>query len=256
MEFFPMLCENYNYLSQNFYRQYKDAKEYLLSLNTETWDYLSHTPEENQHYNDANSMLLNSAIAAVVFQALSIEAFINLYGAQKIGEEKYYGNFEKKGATTIDKIKQVCLEVSKQNYPTATRAYEHLRSLLKKRDRIVHTKPRSLNFSCIDDSANNIMDFFEQTDFVYADIDEEMQSYENLKKTLCLLDGSAKDLISENIEASTYATIIAVLSSMPIIQNSSNSDGDSHNVFNYDSVPVESDNFADISNSQTPCQNS
>lgn len=256
MEFFPMLCENYNYLSQNFYGQYKDAKEYLLSLDTETWDYLSHTPEENQHYNDANSMLLNSALAAVVFQALSIEAFINLYGAQKIGEEKYYGNFEKKGATTIDKIKQVCLEVTKQKYPTNTRAYEYLRSLLKKRDQIVHTKPRSLNFSCIGDSTNNITDFFEQTDFVYADIDKEMQSYENLKKTFCLLDGSAKDLVSENIEASTYAAIIAVLSSMPIVQNSSNCDCNSYNIVNYDSMSGESNDFTDTSNSQSPRQNS
>ena len=77
MDVYPMLCENYNGMSQSFYAQYKDATEYLKSLKCGSWDLISHTYDENEKYCTAQSMRLHSAIAAIVFQALSIEAFVN-----------------------------------------------------------------------------------------------------------------------------------------------------------------------------------
>ena len=158
MSFFPMLCENYNGMSQSFFSQYKDVNTYLRSLGTENWDYLEHSPEENQRFNEAHTMRLNSALAAVVFQALAVEAFINLYGAQKIGEEKYYSEYELKGVTTTKKIKRICSETLGQPYPTNDRAYSRLISLLEKRDRIVHTKPRALKI----DEIENDLPIFEE----------------------------------------------------------------------------------------------
>ena len=50
-----------------------------------------------------------------------------------------------------------------------------------------------------------------------------MDSYKNLKKIMQRLDGSEKDLIEENTDTATYATLLAVLLSMPPTSNSQDS---------------------------------
>ena len=108
MDVYPMLCENYNGMSQSFYAQYKDAERYLKSMKCDDWDILSPATDETEKYVTAQSMRLHSAIAAIVFQALAVEAFVNLYGAQKVGDEAFYSKYDFKGATTLSKLKAIC----------------------------------------------------------------------------------------------------------------------------------------------------
>lgn len=205
-----MLCENYNGMSKCFFQQYKDAESYLKSLNCGFWDLLDHTQDENEKYFEALSLRYHSALAAIVFQALAVEAFVNLYGAQQIGEDTYYAEYEKKGATTESKIKKICTEHLKSRYPTSDKSYARLMSLLIKRNDIVHTKPRSVT---IDGSPIAYDEFMSQTEYIFKDIDEEMQSYDILKCNLMKLEGKEKDIIQENIEVQQH-TMLEQISEM------------------------------------------
>lgn len=197
MDVYPMLCENYNGMSQSFYAQYKDATEYLKSLKCDSWDLISHTYDENEKYCTAQSMRLHSAIAAIVFQALSIEAFVNLYGTQKVGNDTFYSKYDFKGATTLGKLKDICKDVLGKPYPTGNKAYSRLVSLMDKRNDIVHTKPHPVSIVPTSE-VPNYSELMYQTEFVFKDIDDEMLSYSTLKETLMVLEGEETDFIQEN----------------------------------------------------------
>ncbi len=209
MDVYPMLCENYNGMSQSFYAQYKDAVGYLKSLKCRSWDILSHTADENEMYGTAQSMRLHSAIAAIVFQALAVEAFVNLYGAQKVGDEAFYSKYDFKGATTLGKLKAICKDVLHKDYPTCDKAYSRLDSLMKKRNDIVHTKPHPVSVVSTPE-VPDYTEFMSQTEFVFKNIDDEMKSYNTLRENLRVLDGNEKDLIQENIESSMDACAKAI----------------------------------------------
>ena len=72
-----------------------------------------------------------------------------------------------------------------------------LTSLLKKRDLIVHTKPRTVS---IDGEAISYEEFMSQTEYIHKNICEEIKSYENLKRKLAMLEGKEIDLIQENYQ--------------------------------------------------------
>ena len=194
---FPMLCETYNKISQQAYEEYTESIIYLKSLGCAYWDFLEHTEEENAKYMSAMQDRERSALTAIVFQALAIESFVNLLGVQGIGEEVYYSEYETKGSTTLEKLKKICKEFLKKPYPTNDKDYSMLTSLLKKRDLIVHTKPRTVS---IDGEAISYEEFMSQTEYIHKNICEEIKSYENLKRKLAMLEGKEIDLIQENYQ--------------------------------------------------------
>ncbi|MPN47911.1 hypothetical protein SDC9_195515 [bioreactor metagenome] len=85
----------------------------------------------------------------------------------------------------------------KKSYTTNVPSYSRLISLLQKRDRIVHTKPKPLNITTNIKEPPNYGAIFEQTEFIYTNIDEGMRSLEILKDTLRHLEGCENDLILE-----------------------------------------------------------
>lgn len=206
MDFFPVICENYDQMSQNFYEQYSEATDYLSSLGCKNWDLLSHTAEENEYYLTAMSQRFHSALAAVVFQALAVEAYVNLYGAMKIGEAKYYKDYESSTnkKSTRDKIKKICKDVLGRDYPTDTKAYSHLCELLRDRDRIVHTKPHSVK---IEETTvvPRYSELMEQYDFIFQNLSEKMQSYRELKRTLSEMGGDVEDCVQLSYKQSKQA---------------------------------------------------
>lgn len=194
----PMLCETYNQISQNAYKEYVDVITYLKSLEHDVWDCCEHTIEQNVNFTLAMQKRQISAITAIVFQALAVEAFINLFGAQRIGEATFYTQYECRGTTTLEKLKKICKNFLHQPYPTQDKAYSMLTSLLHKRDAIVHTKPRSI---AINGTPISYDDFMSQSEYVYKNIDEEIESYEKLKRIMAALEGKKKDLIEENLDS-------------------------------------------------------
>lgn len=193
----PMLCETYNEISQQAYKEYIEAITYLKSLGLDVWDYCDHTKEQNEKYTSAMHKREKSAITAIVFQALAVEAFINLFGAQRIGEATFYTQYECRGSTTLGKLKKISKEFLHKPYPTEDKAYSMLTSLLNKRDYIVHTKPKAVT---INGEPIDYDDFMSQTEYIYKNIDGELECYEKLKRSMASLEGKDRDLIQENLE--------------------------------------------------------
>ena len=193
----PMLCETYNEISQQAYKEYIEAITYLKSLGLDVWDYCDHTKEQNEKYTSAMQKREKSAITAIVFQALAVEAFINLFGAQRIGETTFYTQYECRGSTTLGKLKKISKEFLHKPYPTEGKAYSMLTSLLNKRDSIVHTKPKAVT---INGEPTAYDDFMSQTEYIYKNIDGELECYEKLKRSMASLEGKERDLIQENLE--------------------------------------------------------
>ena len=193
----PMLCETYNEISQQAYKEYIEAITYLKSLGLDVWDYCDHTKEQNEKYTSAMQKREKSAITAIVFQALAVEAFINLFGAQRIGETTFYTQYECRGSTTLGKLKKISKEFLHKPYPTEGKAYSMLISLLNKRDSIVHTKPKAVT---INGEPIDYDDFMSQTEYIYKNIDGELECYEKLKRSMASLEGKERDLIQENLE--------------------------------------------------------
>jgi len=125
-----------NQFSKEFYQEYVFQKEEVNTLNNQKpcWDYLSHTPEENQKYEYFSYRARRNAIASFVFQALAVESFINLYGSYKLGD-KFNKEFERK--PTLKKLYLLCKEVTKKEFPTEDSLYIDLEDLLNKRNELV-----------------------------------------------------------------------------------------------------------------------
>lgn len=92
-------------------------------------------------------------------------------------------------------MKKICSEYLESQYPTNDKAYSRLISLMKKRDKIVHTKPNSV---AIDGTRVSYDDFMSHVNFIYKDLDEEIMSYDILKKNLMKIEGNEIDLIQES----------------------------------------------------------
>lgn len=195
MNLYPILCENYNEISRTFYDKYKAGIEKYRDSGC-IWDFNEHTPEENYDYRKTRRDTYNSALGAIVFQAIAVEAFVNLFGAYRLGDEVFYSDIEKTGATTSDKLKNIYRRLYGGNYPTNTVEYNRLMSLLNKRNRIVHTKPKALSMQD-EEITPNYGVFMEQVDFIFSNIDDEMKSYETLKRTIRELENKECDLIHE-----------------------------------------------------------
>ncbi len=195
MKLYPILCENYNEISLSFYDKYRAGVGKYRGSGC-IWDFNEHTPEENYDYINTRRDTYNSAFGAIVFQAIAVEAFVNLFGVYRLGDKVFYSDIEKHGATTSDKLKNIYKRLYGNNYPTNTVEYNRLKSLLSKRNRIVHTKPKALSMQ--DEATTpNYSVFMEQVDFIFSNIDEEMKSYETLKRTIKELEKKECDLIQE-----------------------------------------------------------
>ena len=149
----------------NYENKYKEYMEY--TNNNSSWDILSHSIEENNKCLYLYHQYRSNAIAAIVFQALAIEAYINLYGTYKIGETKFIKYYEKEN--TIDKICDVCKEVSGKEFPKDKNLYALLKTLIKERNDLVHYKSKSIDFK--QSSDQQYVDYVNsQVTFVFKNI--------------------------------------------------------------------------------------
>ena len=89
-------CEQYAAMAKSFYSQYHQHQENAKSS----------TPS-------ASIAMEQAAICAVIFQALAVESYVNLFGSVVLGDDvfrcRYESEIDKKHrASTIDKIKNIC----------------------------------------------------------------------------------------------------------------------------------------------------
>lgn len=141
-----------------------------------------------------------NAVAATVFQALAIEAYINLLGMYSMGEEEYYRRFEKKPPT--EKLKKICNFIGR-SYPK-----DHLSQIRAffddKRNPLAHEKPRffpvevkPFDVMHPEKSYEDIEEFFREDNYLYSNIGAEKNLYRELQDHVKTVRNAEKELIEE-----------------------------------------------------------
>ena len=154
---------------------------------------LSHSAEENCKYDKYSHIVRRNSIAAIVFQALAIESYINLYGTYNLGK-KFDKECERK--PTLKKLCSLCKEVTEKDFPTNEDLYKSLKLLFEKRDALVHYKAHT-----IDSKASTMSEFedylYKHIVYAFSNIDKFILLYDKLKNKLKELEGIEYDIIEE-----------------------------------------------------------
>ena len=196
--FYFLKCIDFDSIAQNAYAQYLGfSKEYeALGNNLDVLE----VPQAVVNYIAAYKNMESAAYMAIVFEALAIEAYVNTLGEHLIGE-RYYQEYESRDATgdrtTLGKLKRLCKNEIRKSYPADGDHYREVKGLLKKRDKIVHTKPVHFTISKCDFDYSNpaasfrdINDAFsEQIGFLFENIERDMVCYRELDANVCELLG-------------------------------------------------------------------
>lgn len=191
------LCEDFEGMAQEHYRTYCQAKR--------EYDPSAHINIFSGNILPAKKMQW-SACSAVIFEAIAIEAYVNLLGSYLI-QERYYTDYESKEAKTRDrstlgKLRKLCKKEIQKPYP-ADHSLEVMHDLFSKRNTIVHTKPSAYSFGIKPFDHRNIdgnyadytSAFSKEIGFLYEGLDEQMKSYSTLVRNInALLD---KDILQD-----------------------------------------------------------
>lgn len=141
-----------------------------------------------------------AAIKAVVFQALAIEAYVNLFGYCVTGEieiKRADGNY----MSTVSKLEEICRRLSKQ-YPTDSS--RRIRKLFSKRDSLVHQKPQEIiitkqpfDYNHPEKNYEDISSFYDTLNELYNNLDNDMQLYNELQENIKVIRNSDTELLDE-----------------------------------------------------------
>lgn len=139
------------------------------------------------------------AIAAVLFQALAVEAYTNLFGITVFGEEDFYANYER--APTRKKLKEIA---GKLNKTLPKEMDDRIKALFKKRDSFVHQKPKAYQIEVADFDYKNLEKNFEDINAYVEELmgaeeglDDNMKIYEDLQECVRVLRGAELELTEE-----------------------------------------------------------
>lgn len=202
---YPSFCEQFERLAQNFYSQYRLALE--CPSVEKSYDYLD-SPELFVQQMKVDNLKETSAICAIVFESLAIEAYVNFWGASILGDEIFFSKYEpqKNSAasgsakthlkSTLEKMKYICKTEFDKPYPTNGSHYSRLKNLFLKRDKLVHNKPRGylielapFNYDSPELAFADYTDVLNQINFIYDGIDDELKLYEEVKSNLEICSG-------------------------------------------------------------------
>ena len=199
------LCEQYDTMAKSFYFQYHQYQE----------DAKSGDPS-------ASIAMEQAAICAVIFQALAVESYVNLFGSVVLGDDVFRCRYEsetdkKHRASTIDKIKNICNIELGNPYPTSGEHFRTLKGLLDKRNKLVHPKSkphtienRPYNYKKPEDSCSDYVQAFnEEIGFIYNSLEAEMLVYDDLKKNLARCNKGVEviELLRDNLANEIGKTI-------------------------------------------------
>lgn len=210
MIFYFPYGERYHSLAQSFYWQYKEACK-VIESDALPKDLLDSVDAKDE-YHFLFECKENMAISAIIFEALAIEAYVNFWGAAVLGDDVFYAKYEPDKAkrketgeknfpkTTLDKIKRICKDEFKHPYPTDQEHFRMLKQLFDDRDRLVHYKPKGHLIKRPDpnqiytlgmekEAYKEYTDACEELNFIYANIDNHMCLYQQVKDNLQVCSG-------------------------------------------------------------------
>lgn len=140
------------------------------------------------------------AIAAIIFQALAIEAYINLFGVVVFGENVFNSQHERK--PTFQKLNVICSQLS-ASYPESHRV--KLKELFDKRNELVHAKTKiyrvvpatMYDYDHPENNYRDVMDLYAGLSYVFVDIDAQMKLYQEFQENIRILRGAELELLEE-----------------------------------------------------------
>lgn len=86
----------------------------------------------------------NNSIISTVFSAMCIESFLNNYAAACLGDDDFYGNFDK--LSPEGKLQLIAMFILKVQIDKGASYYCHLKRLFKDRNMYVHNKSRGYSW--------------------------------------------------------------------------------------------------------------
>ena len=193
------LCQYFDNMAQKCYFQYSESSKELNEL-PQAIDVLSE-PTLFEKQMALEQRKIYSAIGAVTFEAIAIEAYVNFFGAYYI--EDFYIRYEnsRHRLSTLEKIKQICKSEYGHAYPTDGQHFRYLKGLFLKRDRLVHSKPYAHNIS--GEGFDGYEAAMEEIDFLYKNIENELKLYDEVKKKLSECTGEKDANESLKVESKT-----------------------------------------------------
>ena len=192
--------KQYAEMSADFYSEYLSEKRLYDTYN----EALSSVSRDHKLEYCVRLMLRadrisKHAIAAIVFQAMAVEAYTNLLGMHLLGEDCFYSQHERKPLT---KKLSAALQTIGGNLPTDL--MDRIAHLIEKRNALVHQKPKAFHFSiedydpqnptAIDDAVNA---YLKEIDLAEESLADEVKIYSDLQAAVRSLRGVSIELIDE-----------------------------------------------------------
>ncbi|MDD5018387.1 MAG: hypothetical protein PHO15_09840, partial [Eubacteriales bacterium] len=119
--------------------------------------------------------------------------YLNLYGIYHLGD-KFDKKYEWK--SILKKLRQLCKDVAKKDYPINDDLYKDIKLLFDKRDSLVHHKAHSINLKT--SSIDEFDDFINKNlHYAFSDIEKSIGLYDRLKTKLKELEGIEFDVIEQ-----------------------------------------------------------
>lgn len=200
-DYYIIRSSQYAQMSTRFYEEYLAAKKMYDRVDE------IFVPSENPvlNYSYKTRYLQqadDNAIASVVFQALAVEAYTNLWGMWLLGEEEFYANYDsKKRLSTPNKLVTLAEKMGKE-FPTELK--DRIERLFQKRNSFVHQKPKAYHFEVKPYDYKNPAASFDDIDafihdlsYAEEDLAAEMQIFADLQKCVQTLRGAECELIEE-----------------------------------------------------------
>ena len=212
MESYTLYCNLCSDIAKNFYNELIANKELLKKLSgyESSWDLLSHSEEENETYKYYWAIIRRNTISIVVFEALAIESYINLYGYYNL-KEKFNKDYEYR--PTLKKLCDLCEDVTKKKFPKGEKLYCQLTNLFKKRDDLVHFKSESIIIKGSSEEEFNSFISKHIGSTTDIELDQYIILYDDLRNKLKELEGCELDVVDKQ-KKDTLDSILSNIADM------------------------------------------
>lgn len=199
MDFVFSRAEQYANMSWSFYQNYLQAEEEYKE-EYKRWEKTGQSIETSAPINALLIIKETQAIAAIIFQALSIEAYTNLWGAIELGAAEFRTKYRL--TSTKDKIKDLASKNSSEYPPEHL---EKISALFEKRNDLVHSKAHVYPISApslydYEKPENNYKDIdlvFKEQYSIFDGIDEQMILYQDFKENVRVIRNADIELYEE-----------------------------------------------------------
>lgn len=211
MNITPSNSEIYYEISVIHYQIYLQLFNDLRNLTVDDvpFDFLTHTPDENEKYKRTWRQQYQSLIVSIVFQAFAVEAFVNFVGESLYDEGYFFGKFEK--MKTSCKINKIFSEKLNSDFSKFGDVKESVDKVFHLRDDLAHFKTTRINIEDLKQSPEKLNPIG-YVDELYESIEMVKSAYPSFKKIInTLLGYDILDRQKQDNEKKVLETITDVI---------------------------------------------